>query len=698
MNSLPQVLSGSSESLRDAVKSLQDAVSKRVIRVTSIAAMEACSAPVGYVFSLNAGGRSGVFDVVAGDFSTELAADTLNGIYVGLSDNPTATTKVLKRRISLSMYSIDWFSSSSLKQSVESCWGMIPEGGTMYVPPGNHTIDAAIILPSKGVNIKADGSFIVTDRSITAFTLNGAEQILHTLPGTDFSAISEGDFKLNKTVTGIDTKNCYVLLESTEDLVNRVGLALYQPYKKIESHGFIDTLWMLSDPILYDYNNLSELTVTLVNKTKPCNIDGLNIKYSDDASGSEGGLLFLQYVSNVTFNNLVIEGPDDEAGIGVQLRRCHSLRFVKPIIYGYNEVTTTGGSYKLLNSINSFISFTEWNTDNFDADVPGSDHVARHGNFIYFNNCKLKGVDDHFGSNYTIENSILEACSFAGKNLKLENIDVHRSSRTFFSMRSDTPYCKGELIIRDVRFHRDNFAGRGQYFIYANRASDPLNRNTPFKFFDSVIVENIRFTGSLPANEFVFISAANGSPAAELTYRVVFNNWTFDLQSPVTDFVKLRECRFRMLEINKMFSLNLPSSGFFISANSVGGKNFLNRVVFNDCNNMSFDIANADTIEARNTDFSGQGVSVILDQKRTFLKLKGCSFSAPIIVTRENLDDLFLFCENSTFNASTGNSTPAFCKLKISLNNLAFLNAEIPSVFSSGDLKYYFDPSAFKDS
>jgi hypothetical protein len=79
-----------------------------VIRVTSIAAMEAYSAPVGYVFSLNAGGRSGVFDVVAGDFSTELAADTLNGIYVGQADDPTATTKVLKRRYGAAGY-LSWF-------------------------------------------------------------------------------------------------------------------------------------------------------------------------------------------------------------------------------------------------------------------------------------------------------------------------------------------------------------------------------------------------------------------------------------------------------------------------------------------------------------------------------------------------------------------------------------------------------------
>ena len=71
----------------------------RVIRVTSIAAIKAYSVPAGYVFSLNAGGRSGTFDVVAGNFSVALAADNFNGVYVGLADNPTATTKVAKRRL-----------------------------------------------------------------------------------------------------------------------------------------------------------------------------------------------------------------------------------------------------------------------------------------------------------------------------------------------------------------------------------------------------------------------------------------------------------------------------------------------------------------------------------------------------------------------------------------------------------------------
>ena len=74
-------------------------IENRVIRVTSIAEIQSYSVSVGYVFSLNAGGRSGTFDVVAGDFSTELAADTENGVYIGLSDDTTATTKVCRREL-----------------------------------------------------------------------------------------------------------------------------------------------------------------------------------------------------------------------------------------------------------------------------------------------------------------------------------------------------------------------------------------------------------------------------------------------------------------------------------------------------------------------------------------------------------------------------------------------------------------------
>jgi hypothetical protein len=124
--------------------SVEVAVLDRVIRVTSIAAMEAYSAPVGYVFSLNAGGRSGVFDVVAGDFSTELAADTLNGICVGLADNPTATTKVAKRRYS-GRVSVLWFGATgdgtSNDSSSVSVAVAVAAPGVLYFPAGTYVVE-----------------------------------------------------------------------------------------------------------------------------------------------------------------------------------------------------------------------------------------------------------------------------------------------------------------------------------------------------------------------------------------------------------------------------------------------------------------------------------------------------------------------------------------------------------------------------
>jgi hypothetical protein len=74
--------------------------------------MEAYSAPVGYVFSLNAGGRSGVFDVVAGDFSAELAADSYNGIFAPVEGDATGSTKVARRRYKGAVY-LEWFGVSS---------------------------------------------------------------------------------------------------------------------------------------------------------------------------------------------------------------------------------------------------------------------------------------------------------------------------------------------------------------------------------------------------------------------------------------------------------------------------------------------------------------------------------------------------------------------------------------------------------
>ena len=152
-------------------------VSNRVIRVTSIAAIEAYAVPAGYVFSLNANGRSGTFDVVAGDFSTELAADTLNGLYIGLSDNPLATSKVARRRNFKIGCSIEWFgavgdnstnNTAAIQAALNICdFLFIPEGVFRYTGNINKTGSSLTIIGA-GTSISE-----LSPVGSVSFTFNG---------------------------------------------------------------------------------------------------------------------------------------------------------------------------------------------------------------------------------------------------------------------------------------------------------------------------------------------------------------------------------------------------------------------------------------------------------------------------------------------------------------------------------------------
>jgi hypothetical protein len=115
--------------------------------------------------------------VVAGDFSAELAADTENGIYIGLSDDPTATTKVAKRRIK---GSIDprWFGAEINMDSILGIDGAIDYigthgGGTVRVS-GSYIYNKARDIDYDYVTIcgtdKEKDKIIRTDVAVSGFT------------------------------------------------------------------------------------------------------------------------------------------------------------------------------------------------------------------------------------------------------------------------------------------------------------------------------------------------------------------------------------------------------------------------------------------------------------------------------------------------------------------------------------------------
>jgi len=151
-----------------------------VIRVESVAAMEAYSAPVGYVFSLNSGGRSGTFDVIAGDFSTELSADTESGIFIAQADDPTAVNKVAKRR-DFETFDVEWFGfipgatddSSVLINKIADFVSAIFGGGTIMVPACSNK--ATGVKLKNNIKLKGAGSALTL---FTAFSTTSSEHII----------------------------------------------------------------------------------------------------------------------------------------------------------------------------------------------------------------------------------------------------------------------------------------------------------------------------------------------------------------------------------------------------------------------------------------------------------------------------------------------------------------------------------------
>ena len=153
-------------------------VEDRVIRVTSIAAMEAYSAPAGYVFSLNSGKRSGDFDVIAG---AAPVTDTLNGIYIALANGNHA-----KRR---------YFGKAYAK------WFGISNDGSNAAP------DLMIaLLVAKHIVLSAGSAYGVSASSNTTGIIFLDDQVLEFEKGASIQAIN-GNSAAYRILNIVDVSN-----------------------------------------------------------------------------------------------------------------------------------------------------------------------------------------------------------------------------------------------------------------------------------------------------------------------------------------------------------------------------------------------------------------------------------------------------------------------------------------------------------
>jgi hypothetical protein len=252
--------------------------------------MEAYSAPAGYVFSLNAGGRSGTFDVIAGDFSTELAADTLNGIYVGLTDDPTATTKVAKRRLSASGVTPEMFGAvkDGTTDDKAAIIAALQSGAAdVYASAGIYSIDVGFSITVSGVNFYGPGKFLTTFDGIS---LSGDNNTVSGI--TVYSAVKSTDPNMIYSESGIELggDNCHV---SGVEVYNIGGSGVTLSGRNVS----------VTKSIVRD--NISG--VRLNNKTRKCIISSNIIKDNNvnNSSGADGILASRSVIGLLVENNVI---------------------------------------------------------------------------------------------------------------------------------------------------------------------------------------------------------------------------------------------------------------------------------------------------------------------------------------------------------------------------------------------------------
>jgi hypothetical protein len=172
-----------------------EALDNRVIRVSSRTEMKAYDVSAGYQFSLEEGGRSGIFVVKSGT----PPSDPLEGIYVVLSNGQYA------ERTGFEKIDIRWFGAVKDETGVDSyaaiqaAIDIVPlinnNGGFRYgqevvFPAGEYETSQQINIYSAGVRLVGQGSVTSVIKAQTGFT--GDAVIYATPPNTTATLVGHG--------------------------------------------------------------------------------------------------------------------------------------------------------------------------------------------------------------------------------------------------------------------------------------------------------------------------------------------------------------------------------------------------------------------------------------------------------------------------------------------------------------------------
>lgn len=376
----------------------------------------------------------------------------------------------------------DFASSSDAAPYISALANAMPEGATLLIPSGNWAIKSNCTI-SKQINIKCDGE-IVIDGSNPLAVFRMKRDPVYTLSGTDLVSLpKKGDTKLSFINSSLfDSSIHFVVLNSTEIETVRIGFA--DPYYKNETLDFIDSNFNLRGQIDLDYTDASKLTVKVYKKYKPVTVQ---LKASHNpAPGQTTGLKIIEVQG---FDHVVWD---------VSIDRTTSKNIAgSSFSYLYNALFTFlpscrisggqsdyGDSYAFQNTCSSYI--LHYGSSYFDCGATSKKergYVGRHGKYVLFEACTLNGIDDHYGHHYTIRNMnfLNRGIGISGGHVTIENCNQYSATEPLYFIRTDTPYCDGDLRIINCS---------ARVLLALTSANNPAY-SAKFKMFDRVILRDI---------------------------------------------------------------------------------------------------------------------------------------------------------------------------------------------------------------
>ena len=360
-------------------------------------------------------------------------------------------------------------------------------GRAWIIPPGDFLLNGASVinLRTSGVCL---GTLLIPKANKNVRIVFERDTAGTTLSTAGWTAMNRGSNECNAT----NAAGKYLDIRSTLTLIERDGNPA-TPYYKQEFIRAANPDGSFTTPLVQTYGVPASPTVTITAHTpsRPIRVQGLRIRRTGADGGVENGLGCLRVERDAaTFDGfqLINDNPAQPLAVGVDVLLCADVVFNSPHIQGL-QYGGLGYGINLSNTIGVVIDepvmvdcrHSISGRHNVDVHLKGGDYGG--------------AIDDHWGDRMVIENPVItvrqgESCiQYAGSDITIVN-PTCVNGRNLLSIRADTPYLGGAVVIENPRHTTRGEAGF--YYMFGFTSPNPTQTGftTTPRLPDSVVIEN----------------------------------------------------------------------------------------------------------------------------------------------------------------------------------------------------------------